>query len=221
MQYCPKCWQTFNSEESRDGHIRTDSCFSQEQQAAAPVLLPGVTAAQQEQLDRRVDKKLSKADQWFSMYAILFPDCPRPRSPYVESDLSAELLSFQRFMGAEGLAIVEQTAREHISVNVSRDLQQQQQQQLLPYPQQYQQQQQEQEQEQQLVEFSHTLFQHAIPRILQRYEATRLNNNNNNHHNNSNNINIMAASSSDSGYGSSTRSGGRVSREIERPVLRA
>lgn len=184
--YCPKCWQVFGDESGRDQHIRAESCLALDaagMPAAAAAALEGITSAQQEQLERRVDKKLSRADQWYSMYAVLFPDCPWPSSPYVESDLSAELLSFQRFMGTAGLGIVEQTAREHVTPA------------LRP-------------QQDQLVEFSLILFQHAVPRILQRYEATRPS---------------AAGSSADSGYGS-TRSGvggsvggGRVSRESERP----
>ncbi|KAK7745750.1 hypothetical protein SLS62_009631 [Diatrype stigma] len=195
--YCPKCWQVFGDENGRDVHIRAESCLALDAAGtpASASALEGITSAQQEQLERRVDKKLSRADQWYSMYAVLFPDCPRPESPYVESDLSAELLSFQQFMGTVGLGIVEQTARDHVTPA------------LRP-------------QQDQLVEFSQILFQHAIPRILQHYEATRPN------AAATTTIATTADSSSaDSGYGSmrsgigggDSGGGGRVSRESERP----
>jgi hypothetical protein len=141
--YCPICWKTFQSEEEFYTHIQSRSCLPQPK-----VELEGVTAIQQEQLEGRVDRKLSKPDQWYSIYSILFPNCPRPSSPYLESSLSVELLSFQKFMAFDGLQIVDRKAREQIPGD------------LMPHV-------------DEIAAFSRILFQQAIPEILRNYEATR------------------------------------------------
>ncbi|KAI1161388.1 hypothetical protein F5B18DRAFT_628405 [Nemania serpens] len=145
--HCPTCWETFKTEETFYSHIRGRSCLPQPNRA-----LEGVTSTQQEHLDRKVDRKLSRSDQWYSIFSILFPDSPRPSSAYMESDLSAELLDFQKFMATDGLEIVERTAHEQIPAS------------LIP-------------QTEEIVTFSQLLFQQAIPEILKKYEATRQHNN--------------------------------------------
>ncbi|KAI1332756.1 hypothetical protein F5Y16DRAFT_356417 [Xylariaceae sp. FL0255] len=143
--HCPICWQTFSAsdEEGFYSHIQSRSC-----EPRPRVDLEGVTATQQENLERRVDRRLSKSDQWYSVFSILFPNSPLPASPYLEASLSAELLSFQKFMAVDGLQIVEQTAREHVPND------------LTP-------------QAEEIVAFSQLLFQQAIPKILQMYETAR------------------------------------------------
>ncbi|KAI1742155.1 hypothetical protein F4680DRAFT_446226 [Xylaria scruposa] len=141
--HCPTCWETFKVEENFYSHIEGRSCLPQPKRE-----LEGVTSTQQEHLDRKVDRKLSRSDQWYSIFSILFPDSPRPRSAYLESDLSSELLDFQKFMATDGLEIVEQTVHEQIPAS------------LIP-------------QTEEIVTFSHVLFQQAIPEILKKYEATR------------------------------------------------
>lgn len=145
--HCPTCWEIFRDEDRFYGHIQERAC------ATKPgTVLDGITTAQKKLLERRADKRLSKSEQWYAIFSILFPDQPHPKSPYVESNLSAELLSFQAFMSKDGLQIVEETARSHIP------------QELLP-------------RREEVVAFSQTLFQQAIPIILERYESTRPNNN--------------------------------------------
>ncbi|KAI0809851.1 hypothetical protein GGR55DRAFT_646964 [Xylaria sp. FL0064] len=144
--HCPTCWETFKVEEVFYSHIESRSCLPRPKRA-----LEGVSSTQQEHLDRKVDRKLSRSDQWYSIFSILFPDSPRPRSAYLESDLSAELLDFQKFMATDGLDIVEQTAYEQIPAS------------LIP-------------QTEEIVTFSQVLFQQAIPEILKKYEATRQHN---------------------------------------------
>ncbi|KAI0541362.1 hypothetical protein GGR58DRAFT_510954 [Xylaria digitata] len=140
--YCPTCWNTFKDEQTFYSHIESRACLPRPK-----VELEGLTTTQQESLERKVDRKLSKSDQWYSIFSILFPNSPRPESAYLESNLSAELLSFQKFMAVDGLEIVEQTAREQIPAD------------LIP-------------QTEEIVVFSQVLFQQAIPKILKKYEVT-------------------------------------------------
>ncbi|KAI8963434.1 hypothetical protein F5Y11DRAFT_145711 [Daldinia sp. FL1419] len=141
--YCPVCWEVFKEDDGFESHIQGRNCSPRPK-----VDLEGVTSIQQKQLERRSDKQLSKPEQWYAIYTILFPDQPHPTSPYVEGDLSSELLSFQKFMATDGLEIVERIAREHIPPD------------LMPH-------------QDEMLAFSQSLFQQAIPQILQRYDATR------------------------------------------------
>ncbi|KAI0552900.1 hypothetical protein F4679DRAFT_28524 [Xylaria curta] len=141
--YCPTCWETFKVEETFYSHIEGRSCLPKPKRE-----LEGVTSTQQGLLEHKADRKLSRSDQWYAIFSILFPDSPRPRSAYLESDLSAELLDFQNFMATDGLEIVEQTVHEQIPTS------------LIP-------------QTEEIVTFSQVVFQQAIPEILKKYEATR------------------------------------------------
>ncbi|OTA52269.1 hypothetical protein K449DRAFT_391479 [Hypoxylon sp. EC38] len=147
-RYCPVCWEVFREEDKFETHIQDRRCSPRPK-----IDIEGVSSAQQKQLERRSDKQLSKPKQWYAIYETLFPDQPRPDNPYIESDLSAELISFQRFMAIEGLPIVERKARENIPAH------------LFPH-------------EDELLLFSQVLFQQAVPEILRKYEGTRLKNNN-------------------------------------------
>ncbi|KAI8623982.1 hypothetical protein F5Y19DRAFT_456411 [Xylariaceae sp. FL1651] len=141
--YCPTCWEIFKDEKTFYPHIQSRSCFQQPRRE-----IEGMTSTQQQHLERKADRKLSQSGKWYSIFSILFPGSPLPKSAYLESDLSAELLDFQKFMATDGLAIVEQTVHEQIPAN------------LMP-------------QTEEIVTFSHVLFQQAIPEILKKYEATR------------------------------------------------
>ncbi|KAI1469288.1 uncharacterized protein F4812DRAFT_422621 [Daldinia caldariorum] len=141
--YCPVCWKVFPEEDGFESHIQSRTCSPRPKAD-----LEGVTSVQQKQLERRSDKQLTKRKQWYAIYDILFPGQPHPDSPYLESDLSSELLSFEKFMATEGLQIVERAAREHIPHD------------LMPL-------------QDEVLAFSQTLYQQAIPQILRRYDATR------------------------------------------------
>lgn len=48
-----------------------------------------------EALSRRVNRNLDPKDQWFSIWDILFPDSPRPSSPYIMNPLSEAMARFR------------------------------------------------------------------------------------------------------------------------------
>ncbi|KAI1114764.1 hypothetical protein F5Y14DRAFT_412738 [Nemania sp. NC0429] len=107
--YCARCGETFKDEDALHSHQRSISCPVGPKRA-----LEGVTSTQEKQLERRVDRKLSKSDQWYSIFSILFPDSPRPSSAYLENDISAEMLRLQKFFATDGLKIVEHTVHNYI-----------------------------------------------------------------------------------------------------------
>ncbi|KAI0382417.1 hypothetical protein F5Y04DRAFT_252628 [Hypomontagnella monticulosa] len=141
--YCPVCWEIFREGRAFEYHIQCRECSPRPK-----VDIEGVNTDQQKQLEARPSRQLSKPEQWYAIYETLFPGQPHPSTPYIESDISAELLSFEKFMATEGLEIVKQKTREHIPPN------------LIPL-------------EDEVSAFSEFLFQQAIPEILRRYDTTR------------------------------------------------
>ncbi|KAI0147659.1 hypothetical protein GGR57DRAFT_476274 [Xylariaceae sp. FL1272] len=141
--YCPVCWMTFTEKHTFHLHVAARACSPQPR-----IAIDGLTEIQFKSLKKKADGRLPPSDQWYSLFSLLFPDSPRPASPYIEETLSMEILSFQSFMAANGLQIVEQTVREQMPNNLVPEIEE-------------------------MVKFSHFLFQQAIPRILRRYESIR------------------------------------------------
>lgn len=105
--YCPRCMTIFETEETRDGHIRVSSCVVQD-----TIIYEGVTRAQKTLLGQRASSKATPSDQWFAIFDILFPDLsPRPKSAYMNKELTAELEGFQDLMYAEGPRIIASAIR--------------------------------------------------------------------------------------------------------------
>ncbi|PFH62493.1 hypothetical protein XA68_13395 [Ophiocordyceps unilateralis] len=94
--HCAICLVEFDSEAGRDDHLRQQSCELRE-----PRQLEGITEEQKKRLKRRVDTKKTRSEQWYDMFAVLFPDEPRPVTPFVERLVSHELLALQDFMTNE------------------------------------------------------------------------------------------------------------------------
>jgi hypothetical protein len=100
--YCPVCMSCFDTEDQRDEHIRASSCTKRD-----TIKYEGVTRAQKAQLGQKVSSKLSSVDQWFTIFDILFPGhTPRPKSSYINVELTLDLEAFQDLMNAEGPNII-------------------------------------------------------------------------------------------------------------------
>ena len=108
--YCPLCMEVFATESLRDEHIRARSCPTK---SVEP--FDGVTEDQKKLLARRISSKIPEEEQWYAVFEILFPDHPRPLSPYIDQKLSEELGSFQDFMASEGLKIIREHLQPHIN----------------------------------------------------------------------------------------------------------
>ncbi|KAK4208193.1 hypothetical protein QBC37DRAFT_239177, partial [Rhypophila decipiens] len=82
--YCPTCYLVFDPVEERpehDSHVQTRSCSAQPRPA-----WDGVTERQRSFLSQRETAGPGDVEaQWFSVWDKIFPEKPRPRSPYVES----------------------------------------------------------------------------------------------------------------------------------------
>jgi hypothetical protein len=122
--YCPICKELFENEATRDTHSQLLSC-----QPRTDIIHEGLTTDQKRQLGRRAPSSLSEEGQWFWVFDILFPRFqPRPRSAYINIELSAEMENFQDFLPLEGpRVILSEMARLGIqlstdSMNVEHDL---------------------------------------------------------------------------------------------------
>lgn len=96
-EYCPRCSELFDDEERRNEHLRGASC-----EVGPPPQIEGISKAQQSQLGRRVASQMSEEDQWFTVFDILFPGHPRPRSPYMDWELSEQMQIFSDFLVLQG-----------------------------------------------------------------------------------------------------------------------
>lgn len=74
--HCPICKTVFEAESVRDEHIRLETCENRD------FRFPGLDKAQKEALER-IPRNESPRERWYRMWAIIFPDEPRPASPYV------------------------------------------------------------------------------------------------------------------------------------------
>ncbi|KAI0404090.1 hypothetical protein F4802DRAFT_598496 [Xylaria palmicola] len=99
--YCSRCMQTFEDESERDQHIRARDC---PERPFAP--MEGISERQKLQLGRRVSSKMTEEQQWYTIFDILFPGCARPKSPYVDTELTEELVGFQDFLVDSGPSLL-------------------------------------------------------------------------------------------------------------------
>ncbi|KAH8648666.1 hypothetical protein BX600DRAFT_555110 [Xylariales sp. PMI_506] len=99
--HCPRCAEIFTDEDDRDDHLRVADCT-----VSAVVKIEGISEKQQKQLSQRVSSRMSEEDQWFTVFDILFPGHPHPRSPYLDRELSEQMQIFRDFLLVQGRIIL-------------------------------------------------------------------------------------------------------------------
>ncbi|KAK3385824.1 hypothetical protein B0H63DRAFT_187870 [Podospora didyma] len=97
--YCERCKTIFKDEPGHQHHL--------EHAGPACVFKPwnphhGVTRRQQAKLHKKSSSSLTDSEQWFAMWAILFPNRPQPRSPYIDQYLSDDLRHFREYAQDRG-----------------------------------------------------------------------------------------------------------------------
>ncbi|KAL0942844.1 uncharacterized protein CTRU02_200730 [Colletotrichum truncatum] len=105
---CVCCGAEFETESSRDEHLRARRC----QVVEGGSVPEGLTRAQRRDVQRRADPSKSEEEQWFVIWDIIFPGHPRPTSAYIDSDLSEPLSSFHEFYTSNGPDII----MEHLEI---------------------------------------------------------------------------------------------------------
>ncbi|KAH7028078.1 uncharacterized protein B0I36DRAFT_146906 [Microdochium trichocladiopsis] len=99
--YCPRCIETFSDEDSRDEHNRNVDC--ERSQLGKP---EGITEAQKKALGKKAPANQSQEEQWYGIFDILFPNHPRPASPYIDSALLRNAFVYQSFLASNGPRIL-------------------------------------------------------------------------------------------------------------------
>ncbi|WYZ42117.1 hypothetical protein EsH8_V_001012 [Colletotrichum jinshuiense] len=99
--YCPICHLSFLDEMTRDNHTYERTC--ERGSRPRPV---GISQKQQAELCKRAPRQLSEAEQWYAIYAVLFPGDPRPHSAYIDTNLLGDAMAFQKFVEVRGIDIL-------------------------------------------------------------------------------------------------------------------
>lgn len=103
--YCVRCGAEFENAGELDLHYKRD-------QPCDKVVFQAkwLSELQQKALrERRANPKLSLESQWYTIWDIVFPETPRPSSPYVDSTISEDLSSFLEFFNQRGSDIIRET----------------------------------------------------------------------------------------------------------------
>jgi hypothetical protein len=79
--YCPICGRTFTSQQAANEHISERNCQSQNFDE-----IEGITADQVNAL-RDLPKNRDSVARWYKIWDIIYPNTPRPASPYVDNIL--------------------------------------------------------------------------------------------------------------------------------------
>ena len=110
--YCQRCYELFPSQETLDQHVQVHvvTCPSHESS------FPQITYQQRLRLSTKSKTNLSETDQWFTIWDILFPSHPRPSSPYIDANLSADLCQFREFAEADGPEIIAADMQHSLSM---------------------------------------------------------------------------------------------------------
>ncbi len=94
--YCQRCLVIFQDDESHTAHIM---CPGEYGCAPDPLArLNGISSRQHQQLSRKPKTSaLSESDKWYTIWDIVFPDQPRPPSPYMDSRITEDCALFRSY----------------------------------------------------------------------------------------------------------------------------
>lgn len=120
--YCQRCWTAYESRAHKEEHLRDplgQAC--QYNPSARPVGIDNNMAAA---LHKKSNPSLSTEDQWFAVWDIVFPDEPRPSSPYINDNLSEDATQLQEIIINQWpsilASIAEEAGRSNTSVDTDR-----------------------------------------------------------------------------------------------------
>lgn len=108
--YCQRCWIAFESQDHKEEHLRDpvgQGC--QYNPAARPAGIDNIMATA---LHKKSKSSLSTEDQWFAIWDIVFPDKPRPSSPYINDSLSEDATQLQEIIINQWPSILASIAEE-------------------------------------------------------------------------------------------------------------
>lgn len=100
--HCDICLSVWPTAEELREHRRAQVCERREY--IAP---DGITPEQERKLRSRLGgPNKSESDQWFDIYSIIFPDDEKPKSAYLNGELSEDAESLREFMEGRGTNLI-------------------------------------------------------------------------------------------------------------------
>ncbi|KAF5605698.1 hypothetical protein FPCIR_390 [Fusarium pseudocircinatum] len=100
--HCDICLSVWPTAEDLREHRRAQVCERREY--IAP---DGITPEQERKLRSRLGgPNKSESDQWFDIYSIIFPNSERPKSAYLNGELSEDAESLREFMEGRGTNLI-------------------------------------------------------------------------------------------------------------------
>jgi hypothetical protein len=100
--HCDICLSIWPNVEKLREHRRAQTCEKREY--IAP---DGITPEQERKLRSRLgSQNKTESDQWFELYGILFPDAQRPKSAYLNGELSEDAESLREFIEGHGTNVM-------------------------------------------------------------------------------------------------------------------
>lgn len=119
MDYCQRCWIAFESKAHKEKHLRYPSSQGCDYIPAARPM--GIDKNMAADLHRKSKSNLSKEDQWFAIWDIVFPDKPRPSSPYINDDLSEDAMQLRETILSQWpsviASVIDEARIQDVSVN--------------------------------------------------------------------------------------------------------
>lgn len=104
LMYCPRCFAVFSAPKERDEHIREATC---PQVPKTSTDSPDEMAARvEESIQRRYIRGQDPAEQWYSMWRVLFDDEAPPGSPYLGTMFSETMGILKDLWRDEGRSIL-------------------------------------------------------------------------------------------------------------------
>ncbi|KAH7220308.1 hypothetical protein BKA60DRAFT_59239 [Fusarium oxysporum] len=112
--HCDICLSIWSNVEELREHRRAQICEKREY--IAP---DGITPEQERKLRSRLgSQNKSESDQWFELYSILFPYAQKPKSAYLNGELSEDAESLREFIEGRGTNVMmEQLKRSGLILN--------------------------------------------------------------------------------------------------------
>lgn len=110
--YCPRCKDMFDTEAEKNTHIL--SAFTSPCPDNASSLPEGLSPETIKALSRRVEKDNDLHEQWFTVWDMIFPGVPRPRTCTFDlsGDVHVQALALSSYFDSEGPGIVVSVLRD-------------------------------------------------------------------------------------------------------------
>ncbi|KAI9164068.1 hypothetical protein HJFPF1_05704 [Paramyrothecium foliicola] len=109
--HCPRCGRVFGETQECFAHLMTRTCV----QPLGGFVIEGLTPEQNDELRHRVNRSHSEASQWYSIWLVLFPNSPRPTSPYLRNNIEETLGMIQDYWGSHGHELVRELIKSEFS----------------------------------------------------------------------------------------------------------